>query len=239
MNGCLWSNNLTLNISVEALEWNHLVFMPYVVIASICLIDAAGFLTLFYLKTPAQNYYETLNEQSETCITLPAKITVVICFFFINTSLNTYIFGVEYYLYDVAIYSDLKFQKTEAVNLLNVYHVMNLMSVLSVFIILKFVSVKQVFHLSLFMAQVSSVLLAVYGLHSKLLLWILPATTIYFVSPVTFIGKCINMVQQAKTRLLLPYDIFHKYRFSNFIGNLIGANFSLKVLSLTLVNLHP
>ena len=136
INGCLWSNNLTLNISVEALEWNHLVFMPYVFIALICLIDALGFLILFCLKTPTQNYYQTQNEQSETCITVRAKITLVICFFFIYTSLNTYVFGLEYYLYDVAIYSDLKFQKTEAVNLLNVYHVMNLISVSRVFIIL-------------------------------------------------------------------------------------------------------
>ena len=35
----------------------------------LCLVDAAGFLTLFYLKTPAQNHYETQKEQPETCIT--------------------------------------------------------------------------------------------------------------------------------------------------------------------------
>ena len=81
INGCIWNSNLTLNISVEALEWNHLVFMPYVFIASICLIDALGFLILFCLKTPTQNYYQTQNEQSETCITVRAKITLVICFF--------------------------------------------------------------------------------------------------------------------------------------------------------------
>ena len=81
INGCLWNSNLTLNISVEALEWNHLVCMPYVFITLLCLIDAVGFLTLFCLKTPTKNYYETQKEQPETCITVRAKITVVICFF--------------------------------------------------------------------------------------------------------------------------------------------------------------
>ena len=191
INGCLWKNNLTLNISVKALEWNHLVFMPYVFIALLCLIDAVGFLTMFCLKTPTKNYYETPKEQTETCITLPAKIILVICFFFISTSLNTYNLGLEYYLYDVAIFSDLKFQKTEAVNLLTVYHIMSVISILCVFVILKFVSVKLVYHLSLLMALVSSVFLAVYGLHSKLLLWILPTITTFLVSSVGFIGKYI------------------------------------------------
>ena len=191
INGCIWNSNLTLNISVEALEWNHLVFMPYVFIALLCLIDAVGFLTLFCLKTSTKNYYETQKEQSETCITVPAKITVVICFFLICTSQNTYSSALEYYLYDVAIFSDLKFQKTEAVNLLNVHHVMNVISILCVLIILKLVSLKLLYQLSLFMASVSSVLLAVYGLHSKLMLWILPATTTFLVSPEGFIGKYI------------------------------------------------
>ena len=174
-------------------EWNNLVYVPFLITTIICIIGAVGFCILYIIKSQKTTYSTIIKEEPETNITLIGKLIIVVCFFGIYTALITFAAALEYYLYDISVYSHLKFRRKEAVNLNSVYHTMVLISRICLIFILKVFPLKHTFHICLILGMVSSVILAVYGLDTKLLLWIFSSLTALFIIPVSCIGEYITL----------------------------------------------
>ena len=183
----------TIQISDDFITWSNLVFMPFIIVTILSTIVSSGFLVLYLVK-PAQTLNsEATYEEVKTGITLPARLVIICCFFWIFTLMTTYQIGIEYYLYEIAVRSGLRFSKNEAVALLSVFHIVILTSRTIATVILKYISVKIVYHLYYFLGLLVGVFFAIFGLETRLLFWILAPGASLFIFPLYSIGKLINI----------------------------------------------
>ena len=187
LNTCNSTELITCN-STELIAWSTVVYVPFLMILLISFLLALGFLILFLRKTSKIEKAETAKEGLSTEITFPAKCVITACMLWTFSLINTFLIGTEYYMYDIAIYSNLHMKREEGVALFSVLHVLVLLSRIFISIILKYLPIKPVYHLYFFLGLLAAVCLCVFGLDTKLMLWIFAPAASLFTFPLYALG---------------------------------------------------
>ena len=174
--------------STESVTWSTVVYVPFLIIFLISFLLAVGFLILFLKKTAKIEKAETAKEGLSTKITFPAKCVITACMLWTFTLNNTFLIGIDYYLYDIAIYSNLHMKREEGIAFVSVLHVLVLSSRINISIILKYLPIKPVYHLCYFLGLLGAVCLCVFGLDTKIMLWIFAPAASLFTFPLYALG---------------------------------------------------
>ena len=99
--------NDTNTTNAKGIKWAENVYIPFALCGAMALINALGYILAYKLKFKYQNKEDRnrTDKKDNTQCTLVNKIAMSSGLIIMYTSLMTSIFGLEYFLYSVAVYS--------------------------------------------------------------------------------------------------------------------------------------
>ena len=182
--------NDTNTTNAKGIKWTENVYIPFALCGVMALINALGYILAYKLKSKYQNKEDrnrTDKKDNSQC-TLVNKIAMSSGLIIMYTSLMTSIFGLEYFLFSVAVFSRLNFSKEEAVSLVTVFLICLTIGRFGSALLLRCISIKLFCNVMVVSATVTGIFLSVFGLGNHVTLWVLVSLFIYLLSPLYAAG---------------------------------------------------